>query len=336
MPDGERRKIALFTNVPEKAVISAIDLDNIYRIPMWLHAQGLDDVVINQLQLKEKASADCDLSEWQAVVEATDNPDDVVTIAIVGKYVDHKDAYKSVAEALRHGGIRQRTKVQLKWIESEQLEKHSAAELLNGVQGILVPGGFGDRGFDGKVLAARYAREQKIPYFGICYGMQAAVIDTARHLAGMGNANSTENDRQTEHPLIALITEWRNEAGELELRNEDSDLGGTMRLGLQPQQIKPDTLAHRMYGEDVVSERHRHRYEFNNLYRDKMEQAGLVISATSEDDKLVEMIEFPQSVHPWFLACQAHPEFLSTPRRGHPLFIGFIKAARDYLHAANA
>lgn len=328
LPAGERRKIALFTNVPERAVITAIDLDNIYKIPFWLHEQGLDQIVIEQLRLEGKASKTADLAEWQAVVDASAHPEDEVTIAVVGKYIDHKDAYKSVAEALKHGGIRQRTRVNLKWLESQDIEREGAAKLLADVDGILVPGGFGDRGFEGKVLTAQYARDAGIPYFGICYGMQAAIVDAARHKAGLAGANSTENDKHTAHPVIALITEWRTSSGAVERRDEASDLGGTMRLGLQQQRLKPGTLAHRLYGQDVVGERHRHRYEFNNHYRAQLEDAGLVFSAKSMDDTLVEMIEWPN--HPWFLACQAHPEFLSTPRGGHPLFVGFIKAAREH------
>ena len=325
LPDGERRKIALFTNVPEKAVISAIDLDNIHKIPRWFHAQALDQIVVEQLRLPVGAA---DLSEWDAVVDAAAHPVDAVTIAVVGKYVDHQDAYKSVGEALKHGGIRQRTKVALKWLEAEDVERDGAANVLAGVDGVLVPGGFGDRGFEGKVLTSKYARETGLPYFGICYGMQAAVVDVARNLAGLEGANSTENDKQAKHPVIGLITEWRTQSGDIERRDEGSDLGGTMRLGLQEQRVKPGTLAHALYGKDVVSERHRHRYEFNNRYRVQLEEAGMVISAKSMDDLLVEMIEMPQAAHPWFLACQAHPEFLSTPRSGHPLFVGFIKAAR--------
>ncbi len=307
-------------------MVSAVDLDNIYKMPARFHEQGLDDLVIERLRLN---AGPADLSEWDAVVDATQNPDDEVTIAIVGKYVDHQDAYKSVAEALKHGGLRQRTRVRLRWLESSDVEKNGA-ELLEGVHGILVPGGFGDRGFEGKVLSSRHARENRIPYFGICYGMQAAVIDYARHVAGLEGANSTENDKATPHPVIGLITEWRTATGELERRSEDSDLGGTMRLGLQEQRLRPGTLAHRLYGRDVVGERHRHRYEFNNRYRAQLEDAGLVISAKSMDDLLVEMVELPTDRHPWFLACQAHPEFLSTPRDGHPLFVGFIEAARRY------
>jgi CTP synthase len=330
LPDGERRKIALFTNVPEKAVISAVDLDDIYKIPMWLHGQGLDRLVVERLGLEGKAAPEADLSEWRAVVDASEHPVDEVTIAVVGKYVDHKDAYKSVAEALKHGGIRQRTRVRLKWLESQDIERQGADVALAGVDGILVPGGFGDRGFEGKVLTSRHAREHAVPYLGICYGMQAAVVDYARHELGLAEANSTENDKATPDPVIGLITEWRTATGDVERRDEGSDLGGTMRLGLQDQRVKPGTLAHRVYGRDVVGERHRHRYEFNNRYRTQLEDAGLVISAKSMDDLLVEMVELPQDRHPWFLACQAHPEFLSTPRGGHPLFIGFIRAAREY------
>jgi CTP synthase len=329
LPDGERRKIALFTNVPERAVISAIDLDNIHKIPRWLHGQRLDQLVVDQLRLGDKAAADADLSEWDSVVDAAEHPIDEVTIAVVGKYVDHKDAYKSVGEALKHGGIRQRTRVNLKWLESQDIEREGAEKILAGVDGVLVPGGFGDRGFEGKVLTAQFARERKVPYFGICYGMQAAVVDVARNLAGLEGANSTENDKQSPNPVIGLITEWRTQSGDVERRDEHSDLGGTMRLGLQEQRVRHGTLAHKLYGSDVVGERHRHRYEFNNRYRTQLEDAGLVISAKSMDDLLVEMVELPQSEHPWFLACQAHPEFLSTPRGGHPLFVGFIRAARE-------
>ena len=326
LPDGERRKIASFTNVSEKAVISAVDLDNIHKIPMWLHAQGLDQLVVERLRLDAKAAPTADLSEWIDVVNAVEHPVDEVTIGVVGKYVDHKDAYKSVGEALKHGGIRQRTRVSLKWIESQDIERDGAAAWLGDVDGVLVPGGFGDRGFEGKVLASQYARETGLPYFGICYGMQAAVVDMARNVAGLEGANSTENDRQSPHPVIGLITEWRTQSGEVERRDEKSDLGGTMRLGLQEQRLKPGTKSREVYGQDVVGERHRHRYEFNNRYRTQLEDAGLVIAAKSMDDLLVEMVELPQ--HPWFIACQAHPEFLSTPRGGHPLFVGFVGAAR--------
>ncbi|MGN6222479.1 CTP synthase [Pseudoxanthomonas sp.] len=326
IPDSERRKISLFTNVPERAVISVPDVDVLYKIPLGLHGQGLDEIAIRQLRLD--GAREADLSEWEAAVDATLNPLDEVTIAVVGKYVDHQDAYKSVGEALKHGGLRQRTRVNLKWIEAQELED-SDMSLLDGVDGILVPGGFGDRGFEGKVLTSRHARQTGVPYFGICYGMQAAVVDYARHVAGLEGANSTENDKQSPHPVIGLITEWRTASGDIEKRDERSDLGGTMRLGLQEARLKPGTLARELYGKDVVAERHRHRYEFNNRYRTQLEDAGLVISAKSMDDLLVEMIELPRAVHPWFLACQAHPEFLSTPRDGHPLFVGFIRAARE-------
>ena len=326
LPDSERRKIASFTNVSERAVITARDVDVLYKIPLYLHEQGLDEIVVNQLKLPVTKPAD--LSEWEAAVDATLNPLDEVTIAVVGKYVDHKDAYKSVGEALKHGGLRQRTRVNLKWLEAQELED-SDMSALAGVDGILVPGGFGDRGFEGKVVTARYAREQGVPYFGICYGMQAAVVDYARNILGLADANSTENDKQSAHPVIGLITEWRTATGDVEKRDEKSDLGGSMRLGLQEARLKPGTLARELYGKDVVAERHRHRYEFNNRYRTQLEDAGLVISAKSMDDLLVEMIELPRSEHPWFLACQAHPEFLSTPRDGHPLFVGFIRAARE-------
>lgn len=324
LPESERRKIALFTNVQEKAVINALDVDDIYKIPLWLHNQGLDDIVVERLRLQP--SRELDLSDWQEVVDANQSPVDEVTVAVVGKYVDHQDAYKSVAEALKHGGLRQRTKVRLKWLESEEIEKQGTG-LLEDVDAILVPGGFGDRGFEGKVLTSKYARENGVPYFGICYGMQAAVVDFARHVAGLEGANSTENDRHNPHPVIGLITEWRTSSGEVERRSEDSDLGGTMRLGLQECRLKPGTRARAMYGRDIVAERHRHRYEFNNRYRTQLEDAGLVISAKSMDDLLVEMVELPD--HPWFVACQAHPEFQSTPRDGHPLFVGFIRAARE-------
>ncbi len=326
LPDGERRKIALFTNVPEKAVISCVDVDNIYKLPLWLHSQQLDEIVVERLRLEEKAGH-ADLSEWEAVVDAVEHPVDEVTVAVVGKYIDHQDAYKSLSEALKHGGLRQRTRVKLKWLESEQVEKEGE-QVLEGVDAILVPGGFGDRGFEGKVRSAGYASEKGIPYFGICYGLQAAVVDYARHVAGLAGANSTENDRNCPHPVIGLITEWRTASGEIERRDEHSDLGGTMRLGLQEQRLKPGTKARELYGKDVVGERHRHRYEFNNRDRTQLEDAGLVISAKSMDDLLVEMVELPG--HPWFVACQAHPEFLSTPRDGHPLFIGFIRAAREH------
>ena len=327
LPDGERRKIALFTNVPENAVISAADVDVIYKQPLWLHKQGLDDIVVKRLGLQ---AGPADLSSWQRTVDAVEHPKDEINVAIVGKYVEHKDAYKSLGEALRHGGIKQLTRVNLNWVDSEQVEAEGAAKVLGSADAILVPGGFGKRGFEGKVLAARYAREKGVPYFGICYGMHAAVVDFARSVAGLTDADSSENDRNTPDPVIALITEWTTATGEVETRTERSDLGGTMRLGAQECRLKAGTLARELYGQDVVRERHRHRYEFNNRYRQTFEDLGLVISGKSMDDLLVEIVELPQQKHPWFLGCQAHPEFTSTPRDGHPLFIGFVQAAREF------
>ncbi|RAO77901.1 CTP synthase [Dyella jiangningensis] len=327
LPDGERRKIALFTNVPENAVISAADVDIIYKQPLWLHKQGLDEIVVKRLNLQ---AGPADLSSWQRTVDAVENPKDEVTVAIVGKYVEHKDAYKSLGEALRHGGIKQQTRVNLNWVDSEQVEAEGAAKVLGSADAILVPGGFGKRGFEGKVLAAKYAREKGVPYFGICYGMHAAVVDFARNVAGLTDADSSENDRNTPNPVIGLITEWTTATGEIEQRNERSDLGGTMRLGAQECRLKAGTLARQLYGQDVVRERHRHRYEFNNRYRQSFEDLGLVISGKSMDDLLVEIVELPQQKHPWFLGCQAHPEFTSTPRDGHPLFIGFVQSAREF------
>lgn len=323
LPDSERRKIALFTNVSESAVINAIDMDNIYKIPLWLHEQGLDRIVVEHLRLN--AAHDADLSDWEAVVEAMDNPDGEVTVAIVGKYIDHHDAYKSLSEALRHGGLPHHTRVQLRWIEAAALETEGA-RLLADVDGVLVPGGFGDRGFEGKVIAARYARENSVPYFGICYGMQAAVVEYARNVAGLTHANSTENDVGTPNPVIGLITEWRSASGAIEQRDENSDLGGTMRLGAQECRLKPGSRVHSIYGVDVVTERHRHRYEFNNHYRTVLKQAGLSLPGKSMDDLLIEVIEIPE--HPWFIASQFHPEFRSTPRDPHPLFVDFVRAAR--------
>ena len=327
LPESERRKIALFTNVPENAVISAADVDIIYKQPLYLHQQGLDEIVVKRLGLD---AGPADLSSWQRTVDAMEHPKDEVTVAIVGKYVEHKDAYKSLGEALRHGGIKQETRVNLHWVDAEQIEADGAAKVLAGVDAILVPGGFGKRGFEGKILTAKYAREHGVPYFGICYGMHAAVIDFARHVAGLAGADSSENDRNTVDPVIALITEWTTTSGDIEQRSERSDMGGTMRLGAQECRLKAGTLARELYGQDVVRERHRHRYEFNNRYRQSFEDLGLVISGKSMDDLLVEMIELPQQQHPWFLACQAHPEFTSTPRDGHPLFSGFILAAREF------
>ncbi len=319
--DEERRKIALFTNVPERGVIPAMDVDNIYALPAYLREQGLDDLVVERLGLK---AGEPDLSEWQEVVDAMANPQAEVDIAMVGKYVEHSDAYKSLIEALRHGGLDDRIQVNIHPIDASRLDDGDTSTLAD-FDAVLVPGGFGKRGFVGKLNAVRFAREQQVPYLGICLGMQVAVIEYARHVAGLEGANSTEMERQCEHPVIALITEWLDASGEVKKRNETSDLGGTMRLGEQGCRLKAGTLAHRMYGADIIHERHRHRYEFNNYYRQPLEDAGLEFSGRSLDDTLVEVIEIPE--HPWFVACQFHPEFTSTPRDRHPLFTGFIRAA---------
>jgi len=320
---GERRKIALFTNVTERAVISAVDVDNIYKLPRAFHEQGLDDIVVEKFRLQ---AGPADLSEWDRVVDAMEHPEAEVTVAMVGKYVDHTEAYKSLNEALYHGGLSSRTRVRIQYVDSEEVEREGPS-VLAGADAILVPGGFGERGFEGKVAAVRYAREQGVPYLGICLGMQAAVIDFARSKAGLTDANSTEFKRDCADPVIALITEWQDASGSLERRTEQSDLGGTMRLGAQACELKPGTLARRLYGSDEIRERHRHRYEFNNNYRERLERAGLVLSGFSADGLLVEMVELAD--HPWFIGCQFHPEFTSTPRKGHPLFDSFIVAARE-------
>ena len=324
IPVAERRKIALFTNVEEKAVISAVDADSIYRIPLMLHEQGLDDIVVNKLRLDVPPA---DLTEWKSVVEALTSPAKEVTIAIVGKYVDHSDAYKSLNEALIHAGIHTRTKVHINYIDSEIIEDEGVARLKN-VDAILVPGGFGERGIEGKIATARFARENKIPYLGICLGMQVAVIEFARDVAGLEGAHSTEFLPNSPHPVIGLITEWMAESGQLETRDENSDLGGSMRLGAQQCRLHTDSLAFSMYQKDVITERHRHRYEFNGQYIEKLEKAGMIFSGKSIDGRLVEVIELAD--HPWFLACQFHPEFTSTPRKGHPLFSGFVAAATKH------
>ncbi|WP_455384281.1 CTP synthase [Acidihalobacter prosperus] len=324
LPEGERRKIALFTNVEEGAVISAIDVDNIYKLPLWLHAQRLDELVVRKFHLDAPPA---DLSDWKNVVNAMEFPEAEVVIGMVGKYVDLKESYKSLNEALTHAGIHTQTRVRIRYIDSEQIEV-DGPELLADLDAILVPGGFGSRGIEGKIRAVQYAREHKVPYLGICLGMQVAVIEFARHVAGLEGASSTEFDRDTPHPVIALITEWQDHTGRIERRDEGSDLGGTMRLGAQECRLAPGSLAHRVYGSDVIVERHRHRYEFNNVYREPLCEAGLVISGTSMDGSLVEVTELKE--HPWFLGCQFHPEFRSTPRDGHPLFSGFVRAAREY------
>jgi CTP synthase len=323
LPESERRKIALFTNVPEKAVISAVDVDSIYKIPMELHRQGLDDIVVNQLGIDAKPA---DLSQWERVYENLSKPEGEVNIAMVGKYMELTEAYKSLSESLIHAGIHTRTKVNVHYVDSEQIEQEGT-DCIKDMDAILVPGGFGERGVEGMIETARFARENNIPYLGICLGMQVAVIEYARHKAGLEKAYSTEFDLNTPDPVIGLITEWQNADGSIEQRDKDSDLGGTMRLGGYSCNLKPGSLARRIYGEDQIIERHRHRYEFNNNYMEKLEQAGLVFSGMSKDQSLAEMIEIPE--HPWFVACQFHPEFTSTPRHGHPLFKGFINAAKQ-------
>lgn len=318
---SSRRKIALFTNVEERAVIGLEDVDTIYRIPSVLHAQGLDDFVVERFGL-ECGSAD--LAEWERVVDAKLNPEHEVTIAMVGKYMELLDAYKSLIEALSHAGIQARTKVNVRYIDSEDIEQQGLS-LLDGVDAVLVPGGFGSRGVEGKIAAVRYARENKIPYLGICLGMQVAVIEYARNVLSWSDANSTEFDKTSGHPVVGLITEWQDASGETELRTEASDLGGTMRLGAQECSLEPGSKAHACYGKDVIVERHRHRYEVNNNLLPDLQAGGLQISGRSGDGALVEVVEVGD--HPWFVACQFHPEFTSTPRYGHPLFSGFIGAA---------
>jgi CTP synthase len=321
VPDGERKKIALFTNVPERAVISAIDADSIYRIPLMLREQFLDDIVVDQLRLDVPPA---DLTEWQAVVDGLENTSGDVNIAMVGKYVELTESYKSLNEALIHAGIKAHQKVRIHYFDSENFESGDLSAL-DSMDAILVPGGFGERGVEGKIQAVRYARENKTPYLGICLGMQVAVIEYARNMAGMSDAHSTEFNKATGHPVIALITEWLNADGSVEQRDENTDIGGTMRLGAQQCQLASDSICRDLYGEDVIEERHRHRYEFNNSYRDALSEKGLKFAGTSIDGKLVEIVEIPD--HPWFVACQFHPEFTSTPRYGHPLFSGFVDAA---------
>jgi CTP synthase len=324
LPANERRKMALFTNVPESAIISAVDVDNIYRIPRLFHEQGLDQIVVRHFGMDVPPA---DLSEWDAVVDIMENPAHEVTIAMVGKYMSLADSYKSLIEALTHAGIHNRARVNIRYIDSEQVEQ-GGTRCLEGADAILVPGGFGLRGIEGKVMAIRYARENQIPYLGICLGMQVAVIEFARNVCGLGGANSTEFDPSTPHPVIGLITEWMDRDGRIEHRDEQSDLGGTMRLGGQPCVLAEGTLARDLYRQETIVERHRHRYEFNNRYRRQLEEHGLVVSGTSADGTLVEIVEL--SHHPWFVGCQFHPEFSSTPRDGHPLFSGFIRAALDH------
>jgi len=325
IPDNERRKIALFTNVEERAVIPAIDMDNIYKIPLWLHSQNLDQIVAEKLKLENLKPAD--LSDWEKVVHGMAFPKSEVKVAMVGKYVDLTESYKSLNEALSHAGIQTESKVHIEYIDSEKLEQ-DGIEILKSADAILVPGGFGERGVEGKIQAIQYARENNVPYMGICLGMQLAVIEYARNCAGLEGANSTEFDVDTPHPVIGLITEWMTEEGELEKRSSDSDMGGTMRLGGQKAHLTKGSLAQKTYGKDEIVERHRHRYEFNNHYKDTLMENGLVISGVSHDKTLVEIVELPN--HPWFMGCQSHPEFTSHPRTGHPFFTGFINAALDF------
>ena len=304
-------------------MISAVDVDTIYKIPVVLHEQGLDAIVTEKLHINAPPA---DLSEWQAIVDSLANPTGSVNVAIVGKYTELTESYKSLSEALIHAAIHTRTKVNITYIDSEEIAQHGTDQL-KAVDAILVPGGFGERGIEGKIATARFARENNIPYLGICLGMQVAVIEFARNVAGLAEAHSTEFDRNTPYPVIALVTEWKTASGAVEKRSHDSELGGTMRLGAQACRLKEGTHAHQLYGKDVISERHRHRYEVNNNFVEALENAGLVVSGRSIDDRLVEMIELRD--HPWYIASQFHPEFTSSPRDGHPLFTDFIRTTRQ-------
>ena len=330
IPEDERRKIALFTNVPADAVFAGLDVKNIYEIPLLYHKQGVDEAVMRHFNLEANPA---DLSVWQQIETAIANLKEEITIAMVGKYVDLTDAYKSLNEALYHAGVRSGNKVNIRYIDSEDLAKEGTA-LLADVDGIVVPGGFGNRGIEGKILAVQYAREHRIPYLGICLGMQIAVVEFARHVLGLPGAGSTEWDDKVADPVVALVTEWVNERGETEQRDAHTDLGGTMRLGALPARLKSGTQIARIYGAEIINERHRHRYEVNSHYEKRLEDAGLIISGRSEDNGLVEVIELPE--HPWFIACQSHPEFTSPPRKGHPLFESFIRACRAQHDGANS
>jgi CTP synthase len=324
IPEEERDKISLFTNVPEWGVISMWDVDTIYKVPRMLHEQGLDGLICDKLRLNTPPA---NLKRWDSLVHEVEHPSSEVTIAMVGKYVDLSDSYKSLNEALKHAGIKNHARVNIEYVDSETITPQSVAQLAK-FDAVLVPGGFGARGVEGKIEAARFAREGKVPYLGICLGMQVATIEFARHMAGLADANSTEFAPDCPHPVIALITEWKDKDGSIQKRSEKSDLGGTMRLGAQSSDVAKGTLAHQIYG-DVVTERHRHRFEANVNYLDKLREAGLVISALTQREQLTEIVELPQSEHPWFVGVQFHPEFKSTPWDGHPLFNAFIKAALD-------
>jgi CTP synthase len=322
IPDDERRKIALFTNVEERAVITAVDVDSIYKIPGILHAQGLDEIVCRKLEIDAPPA---DLREWVNLVYRLEHPSAEVHVALVGKYVDLTESYKSLSEALVHAGIHCGARIRIHYIDSEKLDAEGTG-LLEGMDAVLVPGGFGKRGVEGKIKAIRFARERRVPYLGICLGMQLAVIEFARHKAGLAGAHSTEFDPDTAYPVVALINEWVNRDGRVERRDEHSDLGGTMRLGGQSAELLPGTLVRQVYGADHIAERHRHRYEVNNYYVPRLQEAGLRVSGLSTgSERLTEMVELPD--HPWFVGCQFHPEFTSTPRAGHPLFKAFIEAA---------
>ena len=326
IPDEQRRKIALFTNVEERAVIACVDVDDLYKIPLVLKEQGLDDIIVEKLDLDVPPA---DLSEWQKVVDARMNPEAEVNVAMVGKYVELQDAYISLNEALRHAGIQTSTQVNIHFLDSEDIERGGCGPLEN-MDAILVPGGFGERGIEGKIAAAGFARENNIPYLGICLGLQVAVIEFARNIAGLKDAHSTEFDPGTPYPVIALITEWQDRSGQMEERDESSDYGGTMRLGGQECKLRDGTLARKIYDRDVIVERHRHRYEFNNNHLEPLEKAGMVFSGWSQDG-LAEIVELPR--HAFYLACQFHPEFKSNPRYGHPLFTAFVTAARVHCQA---
>ena len=324
LPDDEKRKIALFCNVEERAVVGCYDSDSIYKIPAMLHGQGVDNIICEQLQLNVQQA---DLTAWKKIVHAIENPKHKVKIAMVGKYVDLTESYKSLTEALKHAGIHTETEVDIVYVDSEAIETEGTG-CLKGMDAILVPGGFGSRGVEGKIAAVKYAREHRVPYLGICLGMQIALIEYARDVAGLAGANSTEFDLKTEHPVVALIDEWLDRDGQVEKRDANANLGGTMRLGAQEVELAANSLAAHIYGSEHIRERHRHRYEVNNHYVPKLQAAGLVVGGISAGhERLVETVELPQSEHPWFFACQFHPEFTSTPRRGHPLFTAYIKAA---------